>query len=74
MSCIMVDIESDGPIPVDYSMNLGSFYKGLVRDTFKNFKYLRKTRHIHNPVDDAMGNAEAMLEINREFGLKMKIE
>lgn len=56
------------------SMNLGSFYKGLVRDTFKNFKHLRKTRHTHNPVDDAMGNAEAMLEINREFGLKIQLE
>ena len=53
------------------SMNLGSFYKGLVRDTFKNFKHLRKTKHTHHPVDDAKGNAEAFLEMIREFGLKL---
>ena len=29
------------------STNLGSLYKGVVRDTFKNFKHLRKTRHTH---------------------------
>ncbi|MFH1854567.1 MAG: exonuclease domain-containing protein, partial [Candidatus Omnitrophota bacterium] len=27
------------------SMNLGSLYKGLIHDTFKNFKHLRKTKH-----------------------------
>ena len=44
------------------STNLGSLYKGLVRDTFQNFKHLRKTPHTHHPVDDAKGNAEALLE------------
>jgi hypothetical protein len=43
------------------SMNLGSLYKGLVRDMHKNFKHLRRTKHTHNPVEDAKGNAEAML-------------
>jgi hypothetical protein len=55
------------------SMNLGSLYKGAVRDTFKNFKHLRQTKHTHNPVDDAKGNAEAMLTIIREFDLKIKL-
>jgi len=55
------------------SMNLGSLYKGAVRDCFKNFKHLRKTKHTHNPVDDAMGNAEAMLTIVQEFDLKLKL-
>jgi hypothetical protein len=55
-------------------MNLGSFYKGLIRDTFKNFKHLRKTKHTHHPVDDAKGNAEALLELDREFVLKMPLE
>lgn len=54
------------------SQNLGSLYKGFVKDTFKNFKHLRKTRHTHNPVDDAKGNAEALLEIKRQ-GLKIKL-
>lgn len=56
------------------SMNLGSFYKGLVRDTFKNFKHLRKTKHTHHPVDDAKGNAEALIELDRKFALKMPLE
>jgi hypothetical protein len=43
------------------STNLGSLYKGLVKDLTKSFKHLRKTAHTHNPVDDARGNAEAML-------------
>lgn len=55
------------------SQNLGSMYKGLVNDTFKNFKHLRKTRHTHHPVDDARGNAEALLTMKNELGLKIKL-
>lgn len=49
------------------STNLGSLYKGIVRDTRKNFKHLRVTRHTHNPVDDAKGNAESFLEIQKRW-------
>ncbi len=55
------------------SQNLGSLYKGLVKDTFKTFKHLRKTRHTHHPVDDARGNAEALLHMKREMDLKIKL-
>jgi len=55
------------------SQNLGSLYKGVVKDTFKNFKHLRKTKHTHHPVDDAKGNAEALLKIKEKYGLKIKI-
>ena len=55
------------------SQNLGSLYKGLVKDTFQNFKHLRRTKHTHNPVDDAKGNAEALLTLKKEFGLKIKL-
>ena len=55
------------------SVNLGSLYKGFVRDTRKSFKHLRKTKHTHDPVDDAMGNAEALLAI-RDMGLRFDIE
>ncbi|MCX6318266.1 MAG: 3'-5' exoribonuclease [Bacteroidetes bacterium] len=55
------------------SQNLGSLYKGLERDTFRNFKHLRKTKHTHHPVDDAKGNAEALLQLKNEFGIKMKL-
>jgi len=55
------------------STNLGSLYKGLQKDTFVNFKHLRKTKHTHNPVDDARGNAEALLQM-KEMGLKISFE
>lgn len=54
------------------SQNLGSLYKGLVKDTFQNFKHLRKTKHTHHPVDDAKGNAEALLTLKNQYGLKIK--
>jgi DNA polymerase III alpha subunit (gram-positive type) len=49
------------------STNLGSLYKGMERNFYVNFKHLRKTRHTHNPVDDAKGNAEAMLAMLETF-------
>lgn len=55
------------------SQNLGSMFKGVVKDTFQNFKHLRKTTHTHHPVDDAKGNAEALLSIKAEYGLKIKL-
>lgn len=61
-----------GENPFGYSStNLGSLYKGLVKDTFKNFKHLRKTAHDHHPVNDAKGNAEALLAMASQYGLKM---
>lgn len=43
----------------------------MVRDTVKNFKHLRKTKHSHHLVDDARGNAEALLHMKREMALKI---
>ncbi len=45
------------------STNLGSLYKGVVKDMHRNFKHLRKTKHTHHPVDDAKGNAEAFITL-----------
>ena len=56
------------------SQNLGSLYKGLVKDTFQNFKHLRKTTHTHHPVDDARGNAEALLHMKDQLGLKIALD
>jgi DNA polymerase III epsilon subunit-like protein len=56
------------------SSNLGSLYKGIVKDTFVNFKHLRKTAHTHNALDDARGNAEALLKLKEEFGLKISLK
>jgi hypothetical protein len=60
--------------PFGYSsQNLGSLYKGLIKDTSKNFKHLRQTKHSHNPVDDAIGNAEAFLQIIAKYQLAIPI-
>ncbi len=56
------------------STNLGSLYKGVIKDMFVNFKHLRKTKHTHHPVDDARGNAEALLQIKEEHGLKISLK
>jgi DNA polymerase III epsilon subunit-like protein len=54
------------------STNLGSLYKGLVKDTSKNFKHLRNTAHTHDPLDDAVGNAEALLHMISKMELRSK--
>ncbi|OUC14840.1 MAG: exonuclease [Alkalinema sp. CACIAM 70d] len=56
------------------SMNLGSLYKGMMKDTFVNFKHLRQTNHTHNALDDARGNAEALLKMKAELGLKISLK
>lgn len=56
------------------STNLGSLYKGIVRDMLQNLKRLRKTKHTHDPVDDAKGNAEALLIMKSEYNLNIKLE
>ncbi len=56
------------------SSNLGSLYKGLVQDMSQNFKHLRRTTHTHDPVDDAMGNAEALLTLKEQFKLKIGLK
>ncbi len=55
------------------STNLGSLYKGIVKDTTKNFKHLRQSKHTHNALEDAKGNAEALLEIQKQFDLKINL-
>lgn len=61
-----------GKNPFGFSgRRIGDLYAGLENDFFaaSKWKKFRKTTHTHNPVDDAKGNAEALLKI-RELGLK----
>ena len=61
-----------GGNPFGYSgRRIGDIYSGLVKDYFaaSKWKEFRRTAHTHNPVDDAKGNAEALLKI-REMGIK----
>jgi len=54
---------------------IGDLYCGLVKHGGKNHdwkKKYRKTRHTHNPVDDAMGNAEALIAFRDKLGLNIK--
>lgn len=58
--------------PMGYSARrIGDLYAGLKCDlSYANkWKHLRKTTHTHNPVDDAKGNAEALLAM-AAMGLK----
>jgi DNA polymerase III alpha subunit (gram-positive type) len=48
------------------SFSLTSFYKGHQKNMKASFKHLRKTKHTHNALDDAKGNAEAFLTIMRD--------
>lgn len=50
-----------GENPFGFScVSLTSLYKGLERSMFSSFKRLRKTKHTHNALDDARGNAEVI--------------
>lgn len=51
---------------------IGDLYAGMMKDTHVKWKHLRKTKHDHNPVNDAMGNAEVLLQMH-EMGLKFKL-
>ena len=55
------------------SRRIADIYCGMKNDTFAQWKHLRKTKHTHNPVDDAMGNAEVLLLMKKEMGLKIKL-
>lgn len=51
------------------STNINSLYKGVVRNMRANCKHLRKTKHTHNAVDDAKGNAEALIAFDTKFNM-----
>ena len=55
------------------SQNLNSFYKGLTRDSFASFRHLRRTKHDHDPLNDAKGNAEALLHMAQEMGMRIPL-
>lgn len=56
------------------SINLGSLYKGLLKDMFVNFKHLRETQHTHHALEDARGNAEVLLKLKQNFDLKISLK
>lgn len=63
-----------GENPFGFSARrIGDLYAGMCRDTFAQWKHLRETKHTHHPVQDAMGNAEALLKM-KAMGLKLPTE
>lgn len=57
--------------PFGYSARrIGDLYCGLTKNAYAKWKHLRKTRHDHNPVNDAIGNAEALLTM-KQLGLQV---
>ena len=61
--------------PFGYSSRrIADLYCGVVKDAHAQWKHLRKTAHTHNPVDDAKGNAEALLFMKNEMGLKINLK
>lgn len=62
-----------GQNPFGFSgRRIGDLYAGLMRDAYRatDWKKFRRTEHSHNPVDDALGNAEALKKF-QELGLKI---
>ena len=64
-----------GSNPFGFSARrIGDLYCGLMKDAGKNSEWKRKyrmTKHTHAPVDDAKGNAEALLAFRDKLGLKI---
>ena len=61
-----------GSNPFGFSgQRIGDKFQGFFNDPYYKWKHHRKTRHTHNPVDDAKGNAEALLYL-RDQGYKIK--
>lgn len=49
---------------------IGDKFQGYYNDPYYKWKKHRRTSHTHNPVDDAKGNAEALLYL-RDQGYKL---
>ena len=52
--------------------NINDVFHGMKMDMRASFKHLRKTNHDHNPINDSMGNVEALLAMQQQ-GLKIKL-
>lgn len=60
-----------GRNPFGFSgQRIGDKFQGFFNDPYYKWKKHRKTSHTHNPVDDAKGNAEALLYLHSQ-GFKL---
>lgn len=44
---------------------IGDLHAGLTGTMYNRWKHLRKTSHTHDPLDDATGNAEAIIQLSK---------
>lgn len=54
------------------SRDMEDIYRGMTKNMRSSFDKLRVTAHDHHPVNDALGNAEALLKM-REKGLRLQL-
>lgn len=60
-----------GKNPFGYSSHrIGNIFQGFYNDPYYKWKKHRSTKHTHDPVDDAKGNAEALLYLKSQ-GFKL---
>lgn len=64
MNCYCWDFLGESPFGYS-SRRIGDFFAGFTGDwkSTSKWKSLRSTTHTHNPVEDALGNAEAVAKI-----------
>lgn len=63
-----------GANPLGYqTYHLPSVYAGCTGEFGQGYKDYRITPHTHNPLDDAIGNAEAMLSLAEQYNLNLGI-
>jgi hypothetical protein len=63
-----------GNNPFGYSSRrISDLWCGYSNDMYAKWKYFRKTNHSHDPVADALGNAEALFEMKKR-GLKIDLK
>jgi hypothetical protein len=55
------------------SRRIGDMFAGFMNNPYYKWKQHRKTNHTHNPVDDAKGNAEALLYL-KSIGFKINFK
>lgn len=55
------------------SRRIGDIYSGFKNEMYAKWKWMRKTSHTHNPLNDAIGNAEALLKMI-DMGLKLSLK
>ncbi len=53
------------------SRRIADLFSGATGDMRYRWKKHRITKHTHNPVDDAKGNAEALLYLKKNYNIKL---